>query len=329
MNEVQKGYNLGMPAATRIRPLDLFTEAEWTRLRARSNLLGLGMIVHCWAIIAGTMALAIWQPWLIPLAVLVIGARQLGLAVIMHEAAHGGLSTSQRLNDFAGHWLAGAPIGAHLGNYRGYHLQHHKYAQQPEDPDLILSAPFPITRESLKRKMIRDLTGQTFWKQRKNQFAKALGYGQSRSRGRENRSQSAREAVIPFLIVNALLLVGLTLAGHWWAYFILWLLPLATWNMAITRIRNIAEHAVVPDHNDPMRHARTTRTNLVEGLLLAPYWVNYHCEHHMFMHLPCYRLGAAHRLLETKGITERMEVQRGYRRVIGMAASKPALAPAE
>jgi len=242
----------------------------------------------------------------------------------MHEAAHGGLSTNKRVNDFAGHWLSGAAIGAHLGNYRRYHLTHHKYAQQPEDPDLILSAPFPITKESLRRKIIRDLTGQTFWKQRKNQFAKAFGYGHSRSRGRENMAQSAREAVIPFLIVNVLLLAGLILAGYWWAYIILWLVPLASWNMMVTRLRNIAEHAVVPDHDDPMRHARTTHINFLEGIFIAPYWVNYHCEHHMFMHLPCYRLAAAHRLLAEKGITARMEVQRGYRHVIAMAASKPA-----
>ena len=311
-----------MPAAKRIRPLDLFSETEWETLRQRSNFLGLGMIAHCWAMIAATMALAIWQPWLIPLAIPIIGARQLGLAVIMHEAAHGGLSTHKAVNDFAGHWLGGAPIGAHLGNYRAYHLQHHKYAQQPEDPDLILSAPFPITKESFKRKIIRDLTGQTFFKQRKNQFAKALGRGTSRSRGRENMSQSAREAVIPFLFVNALLLIGLSIARYWWAYFLLWLLPLATWNMMVTRIRNIAEHAVVPDHEDPMRHARTTRINFLEALFIAPYWVNYHCEHHMFMHLPCYRLGQAHRLLQAKGITQKMEVQRGYRRVIKMAASE-------
>ncbi len=297
-------------------------------LSKRSDFMGLGMIVHCWGIIALAIAAGIWQPWLIPLAIPIVGARQLGLAVIMHEGAHGGLSTNQRINDFVGHWLAGAPVGGHLRNYRNYHLQHHKFTQQPEDPDLILSAPFPITKESLRRKIIRDLTGQTFWKQRRNQFAKALGFGHSRSRGRENRSQSAREAVIPFLLTNAVLLVALSLAGYWWAYFVLWLLPMATWNMMITRIRNIAEHAVVPDHNDPLRHARTTRINLLEALFVAPYWVNYHCEHHMFMHLPCYRLGAAHRLLEKKGITKRMEVQRGYRHVIGMAASKTGNLPA-
>lgn len=317
-----------MAAAKRIRPLDLFSREEWEHVSRRSDLMGLGMVVHCWAVIALAMAAAIWQPLLIILAIPIIGARQLGLAVLMHEAAHGGLSKTPALNHIAGHWLSGAPIGGSLKAYRPYHLQHHKYAQQPEDPDLILSAPFPITKSSLRRKIVRDLTGQTFYKQRLNQFANALGYGIRNKKGAENRSQSARDAVIPFLITNAAILTVLTLLGHWWAFFVLWLLPMATWNMMITRLRNIAEHAVVPDHNDPMRHARTTHASLLERIFIAPYWVNYHCEHHMFMHLPFYRLAEAHRLLEQKGITEKMEVQHGYWGVLRAAASKPDPIPA-
>ncbi len=329
MSALRKGlYYAHMAAAKRIRPLDLFTSKEWEHVSRRSDLLGLGMVIHAWVVIGLAMAAAIWQPWLIIIAVPIIGARQLGLAVLMHEAAHGGLAKNKTLNDFFGHWLSGAPIGGSLKAYRPYHLQHHKYAQQPEDPDLILSAPFPITQSSLRRKIIRDLTGQTFYKQRLNQFANAMGLGIRNTKGAENRSQSAREAVIPFLITNGLIFLILAVLGHWWAFFVLWLLPLATWNQMITRLRNIAEHAVVPDHNDPMRHARTTHASLLERALIAPYWVNYHCEHHMFMHLPFYRLAEAHRLLHKKGITDQMEVQRGYWGVLKSASSKQIPIPA-
>ena len=317
-----------MPAAKRIKPLDLFSRDEWDRLSRRSNILGLAIVAHAWAVIALAMAAAIWQPWLIIIAIPIIGARQLGLAVLMHEAAHGGLSTHRKLNDWVGQWLCAAPIGGNLAAYRPYHLSHHKYAQQPEDPDLILSKPFPVTGGSLRRKIVRDLTGQTFYKQRLNQFSNALGLGIRNKKGAENRAQSAREAVVPFIMVNGGIFIGLTLLGYWWAFFVLWLLPMATWNQMITRLRNIAEHAVVPDHDDPMQHARTTRANLLERALIAPYWVNYHCEHHMFMHLPCYRLAGAHRLLAQKGITDQMEVQTGYSTVLRQAASKPELLPA-
>ena len=312
-----------MSAARRIRPLDVFTHEEWAHVSRRSSWMGLALVAHCWAVIGLAMAAAIWQPWLIILVVPVIGARQLGLAILMHEAAHGGLNKNQKVNNWVGQWLTAAPVGANLKAYRPYHLTHHKYAQQPEDPDLILSAPFPVTPASLRRKILRDMTGQTFLKQRRNQFANAFGIGIRPGKGAENRAQGAREAVVPFLIVNAVLLAGLTLSGHWWAYFVLWLLPLATWNQLVTRLRNIAEHAVVPDNEDPMRHARTTYASWWEGLLIAPYWVNYHCEHHMFMHLPCYRLGEAHALLREKGVVERMEVQPGYLTVLKQASSKP------
>ncbi|MCA8898331.1 MAG: fatty acid desaturase family protein [Hyphomonas sp.] len=312
-----------MAAAARVRPLDLFSREEWERLSARNDWMGPLLVLHAWAVIAGAIALAIWQPFLIPLSVMLVGARQLGLSILMHDAAHGALHSNRAVNDFLGQWLCGAPVGAHLVNYRNYHLQHHKFAQQPEDPDLGLSAPFPITRASLRRKIVRDLTGQTYFKQRRNQFANAFGIGIKPGPGAANRMQGAREAVFPMIGTNLVLFAILAASGHWWAYFVLWLLPMATWMMMITRIRNIAEHAVVPDNADPMRHARTTLANPLEGLLLAPYWVNYHCEHHMFMHVPCYRLGVAHRALARKGITDRMEVRHGYLCVLRMAASKP------
>ena len=309
-----------------MKPLELFTQDEWTRLCKRSDLLGLGTIVHAWAIIIAAMAMfAVWpNPVTFVLAVMLIGARQLGLAILMHEAAHGGLATNHKLNDWVGQWLCAAPVGAHLRNYRDSHISHHKYAQSEKDPDLILSAPFPITRKSLLRKIVRDMTGQTFYKQRSNQFMNAMGIGIKKQKGRENRAQSAREAVIPFLISNALIAIVMTLAIGWWAYPVLWLLPLATWNQLVTRLRNIAEHACLDGSNHPMRVARTTRTNFLERLFIAPYWVAYHCEHHMFMHIPCYRLAEAHRILTEKGTAEDMEVKEGYWQVLTIASSKPA-----
>ncbi|MEM9667369.1 MAG: fatty acid desaturase family protein [Pseudomonadota bacterium] len=316
-----------MPAARRIKPLDLFTRDEWAHISRRSPWMGSWLILHCWGVILGAMALAIWQPWLIPVAIMIIGTRQLGLAVLEHEAAHGGLHPNLKFNDRLSNLLCGPAYGGALAQYRPYHLSHHRYAQQPEDPDLILSKPFPVTGNSLRRKIVRDLTGQTFFKQRLNQISNAFGLGIRPGPGTENRSQSALQAVIPFLIFNSLFLVALTLLGQWWAYFVLWLIPLATWFPLVTRLRNIAEHAVVPDNEDPMRHARTTHASLLERAFIAPYWVNYHCEHHMFMHLPCYRLAEAHRLLQKKGIAERMEVQPSYFTVLRQAASKPEMLP--
>ena len=86
-----------------------------------------------------------------------------------------------------------------------------------------------------------------------------------------------------------------------------------TWLPLVTRIRNIAEHALIAQNEpDPLRQARTTHANLLERAVVAPYFVNYHCEHHLFTSVPCWNLAAAHRALRQQGTTARMTTQPGY-----------------
>ena len=301
-----------MAVAARVNPRDFFTAEAWAPLAARSSWRGLALVAHCWAVIGAATAMAIVWPLTLPLAVVIIGARQLGLGILQHDAAHGALHPDPRVNEWVGEWLCGGGVQA----YRNYHLQHHKFAQQAEDPDLVLSAPFPITRTSLRRKIVRDLTGQTWFKQRFGRLVARLG------------KRGVGEPVLPiladearrqrrWLIFNALAIAGFAAVGAWWGWFALWLLPRATWFQLVTRLRNIAEHALVAkDEPDPLRHARTTRANWIEGALIAPYYVNYHCEHHMFMHVPCWRLPEIRRRLARQGVTARMEGAPGYLSVL-------------
>lgn len=294
-----------------IKPLEIFSREEWTRLTAHTLFMGPLLVVHCWAlIIAAAVMFIIWpNPLTYLLAVMIIGARQLGLAILMHDGAHGLLSKNKKLNDFLGGALTGSVVGAELREYRDYHLKHHKFAQQEEDPDLVLSSPFPVTKESMRRKIIRDLTGQTFFKQR---IAPLFSNNAGPVFSGANRK---------FFAANAILFLVCVLAGYWWAYFALWIVPLATWNPLVTRLRNIAEHACVDTAPDPWRIARTTIANPIERLLIAPYWVNYHSEHHLFMYVPCYRLRRVHEALVEHEKTGRMHVARGYWPVLKQAAS--------
>ena len=286
------------------RPSELLTPEQVQQLRGKSNVVGALLVLHAWTLILGSMALFVWwpNPFTFLLAVMVIGGRQLGLAILMHDAAHGLLFTDRRVNDWVGTWLCAAPVFTTLVLYRPYHLQHHRHTQQAEDPDLGLSAAFPITRKSLWRKVVRDLTGQTAFTRRREQFQRGI-------------------AVREGLIANAVLWAALAAAGYWWLYPVLWLLPLATWYQLVSRIRNIAEHAVVPDNGDPLRNTRTTYANPIVRLLVAPYWVNYHLEHHLFMFVPCWRLPRAHTALLAAGWREAMELQPGYWAVLRAATS--------
>ena len=317
-----------MPAAPRARVADVFTPEQWAPFQTRAGWVGPLLVAHCWGVIALAVAAGVLWPILIPLCVMIIGTRQLGLAILMHEAAHGGLSPNRRLNDFLGHWLCAVPVGASLDAYRPYHLAHHKYAQQAEDPDLVLSAPFPVSRASLRRKIVRDLTGQTFFKQRvlfavarssspKGGSATKMAFGSRRDADVAEGAVVTGKSVAPFLLVNAGLFAVMALAGVWWAWFALWLLPLATWFPMVTRLRNIAEHACVEGSaDDPFRAARTTRASWWERAFIAPYWVNFHAEHHLFMHVPCWKLPALHRAVRATEPGRRMEVAPGYAAVM-------------
>lgn len=301
---------------------ELLTPEQLSIVRRRSDWRGLWCVVHAWGVIFGAMALFVWLPNPVTflLAVALIGARQLGLAILMHDGAHGILCHNPKLNTFLSQWLCAYPMMAETGAYRRYHLKHHANTQQPEDPDLVLSAPFPITKASFRRKMIRDLTGQTGYQQRKAQILNALGKPDwTLERRLRNYWDKLGRATVCQLVIFGILAAS----GHWVLYFTLWLLPFLTWQQAITRVRNIAEHAMVPDNNDDFRNARTTKANLIERALVAPYWVNYHVEHHLMMWVPCYNLPKTRAFLVANGFGPRMETKESYAEVLRMATSRP------
>jgi fatty acid desaturase len=295
---------------------------ELAHIRQRSDLRGVWCVAHAWLVIFGCMAaLALFpNPLVWAVGIVLVGARQLGLAILMHDAAHGVLTNNRKLNEFLGQYACGWPMFSDLFSYRTYHLQHHRHTQQAEDPDLSLSAPFPISRSSFRRKMVRDLTGQTTYKQRVAQFRNAFTVkGGSTFDGLRKGFSRLGGAIA----VNLALLLVLALLGYWWLYVALWVVPFFIWFPTITRIRNIAEHAVVPDNDDPFRNARTTKANLLWRACVAPYWVNYHVEHHLLMYIPCYNLPRFHKLLLAKGFGPRMELQPDYLTVLRMATSRP------
>lgn len=345
-----------MPAVKAANPRQIFGNEDWAAITAASQWRGMWLVVHGWLVVAlaafgGAMA---WDyHWLAglaatPFALAIIGGRQLGLAILMHEGAHGLLHPNRKLNNFLGQWPTGAATGSDLHAYRAYHLTHHKFTQQPEDPDLSLSAPFPTSRASLRRKVVRDLTGQTFFKQRKAQFAAALrgvkamlrresgpfedARARDTSAGRALNLQSRNGIDAPvsnvdgakttartvgrFLLIQIMVLI-ISLIVWGWTPFLLWFAALATTFQLFLRVRNIAEHAcTTTGSDDPFTHARTTYANLIERTTVAPYWVNFHSEHHLFMGVPCYHLPKAHALLGKGNYHQRMTIEPDYLAVL-------------
>ena len=306
--------------------LDAFSRTEIDSLLERNAVRAWLSIAINWGLVFGAFALVAWapNPLTIVLALFIIGARQLGGAIMMHEAAHRALFKSRALNDWVGNWLCAFPVWGDLRPYRAYHLQHHAKTGTLEDPDLGLAAPFPVTRASLRRKIWRDLSGQTGWKRAKATFRRDLGISRGRVARKEGAGTTAFHGVI---ITNLVLLAILSLAGRP-ALYLLWVVAwLTTYSLAM-RIRSIAEHGMVPDNADELRNTRTTLANWLERLFIAPNRVNYHLEHHLLMTVPLYNLPRMHRMLRDRGILARACVTRGYRDVLRQASSRPETAAA-
>ena len=299
------------------RPGDFFSPTEIAYLRTVSSWRSTLAIVHCWGVILGAWVVAsIWtNPLTVILAIMIIGARQLGLFVLTHDGAHGALYANRKVNDWVCEWILNRPFtDEKIDTYRKYHVKHHVNTQQEDDPDLALSKPFPISKSSFRRKVIRDLTGQTGWDQYGRIFRAAFK-GDTLSQ----RLANAWRRIGPNVVINLLFLAGFAAAGVWYMYFLLWWVPALTWNRFVVRLRNIGEHAVVPDNDDRLRNTRTTIASWWERALIAPYNVQYHLEHHLVVNCPHYKLKDAHKMLIEKGYEDQMEIQKGYKAILALA----------
>ncbi|HKA63279.1 MAG TPA: fatty acid desaturase family protein [Methylomirabilota bacterium] len=292
-------------AGERVTAGDVLTLEELVLFRRTRGAI---LVVHAWLTIAAATALYVVWPAALTLAaaVVIIGARQLGLVVLMHETAHWLLFPGMRPNTWVGTWLCAAPLGADLRQYRRRHHLHHRHTQQPEDPDLLLSAASPVGRRRLALALLGDLCGWT-----------AL------TRIAAWRRPDDLTTIWPRLraplVANALLLGVCASVGGWSFYLLVWVLPWATWYQVATRIRDIAEHGMVEDAADPLRHARTTAAGWLARAVLAPYWVNYHLEHHLMVFVPCWRLPRLHALLLARDLGGRMQRASSYAEVLARA----------
>jgi len=285
---------------------DILNESEIRQVTARSDLQAAWIVLSDWLIIAGCFAITASypNPITILLAIIVLGGRQMGLGVIVHETGHRTLFRSPAMNDFVGRWLGGYPIFSDKEGYMKVHLRHHQSAGTEDDPDLNNYRAYPVSQKSLKRKIWRDLSGQIGWRRIKSI---ARGLARMSELPPERRQWMQRS-----LGVNLALLAVLAAAGHAWLY-ILWVLAFMTSHMLIVRIRQISEHAAVPDlfDLDPRMNTRTIYLSWWERFLV-PHGVNYHLEHHMLASVPIYRLPLLHHLLLKKGFYKDTDFLHGY-----------------
>ncbi|WP_281648845.1 fatty acid desaturase family protein [Parendozoicomonas sp. Alg238-R29] len=308
-------------------------------LQIRSDYMGWRAVLSCWAVIFAAMGAIVWAQgqtlWLaIPVsmaALALIGGRQLGLAILMHEASHRSLFENSRLNDSVTSWLCGYPIMLHLEKYRKHHAQHHTKTGSQEDIDYSLIRNFPTTRKSIIRKFTRDLLCITGIKNTYGLFLMHAGVlkwtvaadverlPKDGKKPVDYLAQFAQE-IWPTLLCNLILFTLVATLGHpelYLAWIVAYLIPYPLF----MRVRSMAEHAMTEQVSDMLKNTRSTRAGWIARALVAPYHVNHHIEHHALVSVPYWQLPRLHKLLqEKKAVPE----PSGYWDVLKLVSSRAA-----
>jgi fatty acid desaturase len=268
------------------------------------------------AVLAAAIAAAViwWNPLVIALMVVVIGTQQHGLFVLAHDAAHYRLYRNRRLNDGVGRAL-GSVSGISMCTYRVIHRLHHNHLYQAQDPDTALHGGYPRGKAYLLKKLAKDLTGVTAYKNYAYFFGAPALNTQTNVAQRPLDDTSlrlraeARADRRTVILVQIAMPVAAFACGFGVQYLLLWVLPLLTVIQLILRLRAICEHGAVSDLSSPLTAARTNLAPWYLGWVLFPHSVNYHVEHHLYPGVPHYRLRALHHELKCRGILDGAEIR--------------------
>jgi fatty acid desaturase len=306
-------------ATSSVKPLEVISKEQYEEIKEKQDWRNVLSISSNWLQMSSAMALFFFYPNVLTflVALVIIGSRQFALAVLAHDAAHNLLFSNNKVNDWAGQWFCAYPIFQDNRVYRPYHLKHHRHTETEDDPDLVLSSPFPINKRSFIRKVFRDLTGITgvrrYWGSLSSIF---------RTKGDNvfDKISKTSNKLHGFLISNVIIFILISTTMHWSLFLLLWWLPSFTYYSLIIRIRNISEHAVTPGNND-FDNTRTTKSTVLTRFFMVPHNVNYHLEHHLFTRCPWYNLPKAHSMMIENGYEDKMCLETSYKNVLLKAMS--------
>lgn len=248
----------------------------------------IGIVVAAiWISRASSSPLA-WLAWIV--AFILMGRAHAQFASLMHEAAHRLLFSHKKLNDFVGNWLLGYPTMTSTPAYRRVHMAHHRQEFGPEEPDIPLYANYPVSKASLRRKLIRDATGQTGFKLMTAQM-----------RGLRSPDTRIRHTLLKMLCVQVVILALCVIARYPLVYLFMWVLPYVTVWRVINRLRSIAEHGGLRGDSDRRITTHSVRQGLLARFFLVPFNIGWHLAHHVDAGVPFRNLPAYHRHLREAG----------------------------
>ena len=256
-------------------------------LRQINDVASAGTVVGALAQTFGVVALAgllhTWWAYLLAFVLMIRGHALLN--ILAHEAAHRLLFSNQRINDLVGRWLLAYPSLQAMLVYRRAHFAHHRDEMGPNEPDYSLYDGYPITRASLRRKLIRDAVGISAWKN-----LKVLIYAI-----RRRKPEALQILVVQVTMLGVSVAVGRPLL------YLVWFASWSTGWKVSNRLRALAEHGGLTRSKDRRETTHVVRQSWLPRFWIAPYNTGWHLAHHVDMGVPWRNLPRLHQELVASG----------------------------
>jgi fatty acid desaturase len=230
------------------------------------------------------------------LAVMLIGNRQHGLLILMHDSSHFRFSSNRKVNDIVGDVFTAWPLFIQMRAYREKHLAHHRYSNSEGDPDFVL-ARYPKFRGEVIKMLVMDL----FALNTMAQFKQINGF----------QLKSSLAYKICRFAFYATALSSIVYFGGLKLFLMFWIVPAFTWLKVCLRLRSISDHTGL-QHKEGPYDTRTIIPNLFDRLFLAPHLSSYHFGHHTFAAVPCYNLKKLHNEIMKSEDAHKIHITNGY-----------------
>lgn len=266
----------------------------------------------CWAWIILMWVIVATRPelWVVALAIPVIGSRYYALFIIGHDGLHRRLFNNIKYNDLFNDLFIVGPIGAITRFNNSNHILHHIYLSTSKDPDRhkhccvnkteVSELFFYISGVGSVFKTILDVYLRPFITRQPKPKV------ESATKQRKSKGYTIWDLSI-ILGWQVGLLIILTIAIGWWAYPVLWLVPVYLFTYLADNLRSFIEHSHPESDELADRHRLITHvSNPIERLFIAPMNMNYHTTHHLWPSIPYYNLPIANteirKNLDTEGL---------------------------
>ena len=244
--------------------------------------LAIYMFLICLFTVPIALHVAGWPLLTIPLGILLAF-----LFNLEHECTHKSPFRSDWINECAG-WIAGFLILQPFLWFRYFHLEHHRFTNDPErDPELV-GKPKPKT----VGQYVLYALAPIYWK---NKLLLLI----SNARGEvfdDFVPENARRRVRTEARISIACYVAVLIFSIWVSPVLVWvwLVPLAL-GFPVLRLYHLAEHGLCPAVGDMFENSRTVFTSRI--VRFVTWNMPYHTEHHTLPMVPFFRLPELHRLV--------------------------------